>query len=146
MKCGKFFAGVMKYHKQDGHAPNAIGLRDFLSHSVVGAKAWDHFRARPSRSSEGLLPKIQEITKANLLQPTLPSSPAFLEGRYGIRGPYDAPDLTGRHLGTNEPKNVIEVENSPRFDIDWIVSFCFARTCELTALVARLSWPRATNP
>ena len=39
MKGGEFAAGVMKHNKQDGHAPNAIELRDFLSHSVVGGRA-----------------------------------------------------------------------------------------------------------
>jgi hypothetical protein len=60
MKRGKSFAGVMKYHKQDGHAPNTIELRDFLSHSVVGRKGSEPLPREAESAVRGLAAKYQE--------------------------------------------------------------------------------------
>src|SRR5437899_3406007 len=60
MKRGKFFAGVVKYHKQDGHAPNAIELREFLSHSVVGRKGSGPLPREAESAVRGLAAKYQE--------------------------------------------------------------------------------------
>jgi hypothetical protein len=50
----------MKYHKQDGHAPNAIELRDFLSHSVIGRKGSGPLPREAESAVRGLVAKYQE--------------------------------------------------------------------------------------
>jgi len=120
MKPGKFSAGVMKYHEQNSHAPNAIELRDFLVHSVVVRKGSEPLpRKAESIVEGGLLPNVRNVPSITnrevthyinsicyqsrkLLEPFcfsfLPFRPTFLEGRIWPRNSYVCPYVTGRYL------------------------------------------------
>jgi hypothetical protein len=132
MKRGKSFAGVMKYHEQDSHAPDGIKLREFSAHSFVGGVHQDNYGATLRRSSWRIAAKYQESTLPSITNRDHTHTRKFdLPPNQEITGAISFSLLPLHTLRANWPKDMIDVEHSHPSVFDWTVLHV-CRISELT--------------